>query len=51
MWGRRGGPWKEIVSEGTTKKGRPKINPLQRLPTLGGPLGDPRDRVATPPDW
>lgn len=50
-WGRRGGPWGQIVAEGNTRKGRPKINPLQRLPTLDGPLADPRDRVATPPDW
>ncbi|HSJ65045.1 MAG TPA: formate dehydrogenase subunit alpha [Gemmatimonadaceae bacterium] len=51
MWGRRGGPWKEIVGEARTKKGRPKINPLRRLPTLDGPLGDPRDRAATPAEW
>jgi formate dehydrogenase major subunit len=51
VWGRRGGPWKQIESEGRTKKGRPRINPLRRLPTLDGPLGDPRERVATPPEW
>ena len=50
-WGRRGGPWRDIEGESNTQKSRPKINPLRRLPTLDGPLGDPRDRVATPPDW
>ena len=50
-WGRRGGPWKEIIGEANTKKGRPKMNPLRRLPTLGEPLGDPRDRASTPAEW
>ena len=50
-WGRRGGPWKAIEGEGRTRKGRPKFNPLRTLPQVDGPLGDPRDRVATPPDW
>ncbi|MGQ0714513.1 MAG: formate dehydrogenase subunit alpha [Gemmatimonadaceae bacterium] len=50
-WGRRGGPWRQIEEEGHTTKARPKFNPLRRLPTVDGPLGDPRDRVATPADW
>ncbi|MDQ4080014.1 MAG: molybdopterin-dependent oxidoreductase, partial [Gemmatimonadota bacterium] len=50
-WGRRGGPWRQIEQEGHTVKARPKFNPLRRLPTVDGPLGDPRDRVATPADW
>ncbi|HEX5436313.1 MAG TPA: molybdopterin-dependent oxidoreductase, partial [Gemmatimonadaceae bacterium] len=51
-WGRRGGPWRNIVGEGRTKKKRPKFNPLRALPAFDdGPLGDPRDRVATPADW
>lgn len=50
-WGRRGGPWRQIEEEGQTHKSRPKFNPLHRLPTVDGPLGDPRDRVATPADW
>jgi formate dehydrogenase alpha subunit len=51
-WGRRGGPWRNIEGEARTKKKRPKFNPLRKqLPTLDGPLGDPRDRVATPAEW
>ena len=50
-WARRGGPWRQIEEEGHTAKARPKFNPLRRLPTVDGPLGDPRDRVATPADW
>ena len=50
-WGRRGGPWAPIQGEGRTKKRRPQTNPLQQLPVGEGPLGDPRDRVATPDDW
>ncbi len=55
-WGRRGGPWKEMEGEGRTRKRRPKFNPLRPLPVLGGPggdppLGDPRDRAATPAEW
>jgi formate dehydrogenase alpha subunit len=50
-WGRRGGPWRQIEQEAHTPKARPKFNPLRRLPTVDGPLGDPRDRVATPADW
>ena len=51
-WGRRGGPWRNIEGEARTHKKRPKFNPLRKqLPTLDGPLGDPRDRVATPAEW
>src|SRR5690242_1330349 len=51
-WGRRGGPWRRIEGEARTRKKRPKFNPLRKqLPTLDGPLGDPRDRVATPAEW
>ena len=50
-WGRRGGPWRDVEGESNTHKSRPKFNPLRRLPTVDGPLGDPRDRVATPADW
>ena len=34
-----------------THKRRPKFNPLQKLPLLDQPLGDARDRVATPASW
>ena len=50
-WGRRGGPWRDVEGESNTHKSRPKFNPLRRSPTDDGPLGDPRDRVATPADW
>ena len=50
-WGRRRGPWRDVEDESNTHKSRPKFNPLRGLPTVDGPLGDPRDRVATPPDW
>ncbi|MBX6332088.1 MAG: formate dehydrogenase subunit alpha [Gemmatimonadaceae bacterium] len=50
-WGRRGGPWREIREEATTRKQRPKFNPLQSLRLADAPLGDPRDRVATPKEW
>ncbi|MGH7719562.1 MAG: formate dehydrogenase subunit alpha [Gemmatimonadaceae bacterium] len=52
-WGRRGGPWPDIRREGRSKKDRPRMNPLRRLPAANGdaPLGDPRDRVATPREW
>ncbi len=50
-WGRRGGPWKVVQQESKTRKKRPKFNPLRTLPVAGEPLGDPRDRVATPADW
>ncbi|MFN2397716.1 MAG: formate dehydrogenase subunit alpha [Gemmatimonadaceae bacterium] len=51
QWGRRGGPWLDIVGEGNTTKRRPASNPLRPLQTGLGSLGDPRDRVATPADW
>ena len=50
-WGRRGGPWMQVEAEGKTQKKRPRMNPLRSLPLLNEPLGDPRDRVATPADW
>jgi len=50
-WPRRGGPWPAIMGEGRTKKKGPKTNPLRTLPTGESPLGDPRDRVATPAAW
>jgi formate dehydrogenase major subunit len=50
-WPRRGGPWAAITGEGRTKKKGPKTNPLRTLPTGESPLGDPRDRVATPSAW
>ncbi|MGQ0767200.1 MAG: formate dehydrogenase subunit alpha [Gemmatimonadota bacterium] len=50
-WQRRGGPWDMVQQEGQTKKRRPRTNPLDTTPTGQGPLGDPRDRVATPAAW
>ena len=50
-WPRRGGPWPAILGESGTKKKRPKTNPLRTLPTGDSPLGDARDRVATPASW
>jgi formate dehydrogenase major subunit len=50
-WGRRNGPWMIVSEEGQTHKRRPKFNPLQKLPLLDAPLGDARDRVATPASW
>lgn len=50
-WGRRGGPWMRVAEESQTKKRRPKFNPLQKLPLVDAPLGDARDRVATPASW
>ncbi|MBK6486432.1 MAG: formate dehydrogenase subunit alpha [Gemmatimonadetes bacterium] len=51
MWPRRGGPWELIEEEGQTRKRGPRSNPLQRSTSGIGPLGDPRDRVATPLAW
>ena len=48
---RRGGPWAEVRGEGREAKRRPLSNPLRHLATGPGPLGDPRNRVATPSDW
>jgi len=48
---RRGGPWPSVRGEGPSAKHRPRTNPLHRQPLGPGPLGDPRDRVATPDDW
>lgn len=50
-WSRRGGPWESVSEESRTRKGRPRTNPLHRLPTGASPLGDARDRVATPSSW
>ncbi|HEX5076465.1 MAG TPA: formate dehydrogenase subunit alpha [Gemmatimonadaceae bacterium] len=50
-WPRRGGPWLEVKDEANTAKRRPKTNPLRREPTGPSPLGDPRDRASTPPEW
>src|SRR6478672_2143730 len=50
-WGRRNGPWMIVSEEAQTHKRRPKFNPLQKLPLLDAPLGDARDRVATPASW
>jgi formate dehydrogenase major subunit len=50
-WPRRGGPWLEVKDESRTSKRRPKTNPLRTAPTGPSPLGDPRDRAATPPEW
>jgi formate dehydrogenase major subunit len=51
LWPRRGGPWLEMKDEAKTEKRRPKTNPLRTAPTGPSPLGDPRDRASTPPDW
>ena len=66
-WGRRGGPWSSVAAEGREAKDhRPRTNPLRRIdagaesirsPLTGArhdadaALGDPRDRIATSPDW
>ncbi len=50
-WHRRGGPWTDVQAESNTTKRRPRTNPLDTLPSGASPLGDPRDRVATPHDW
>ncbi len=50
-WGRRGGPWQDVEEESQARKRRPRTNPLRTLPTGASPLGDPRDRVATPASW
>jgi formate dehydrogenase major subunit len=51
QWPRRGGPWQDVAGESGTKKRRPATNPLNIDPTGASPLGDPRDRVATPARW
>ena len=48
---RRGGPWESVRDEGPSRKRGPRTNPLATLPTGRSPLGDARDRVATPADW
>jgi formate dehydrogenase major subunit len=50
-WGRRGGPWQGVEAESAGKKRRPPTNPLRNLPLGSTPLGDPRDRIATPAAW
>jgi formate dehydrogenase major subunit len=51
LWPRRGGPWLDVNGESRTFKRRPRTNPLQTDPTGASPLGDPRDRASTPPEW
>ena len=51
LWPRRGGPWLEVKDESRTSKRPPRTNPLRTAPTGPSPLGDPRDRAATPPQW
>ncbi len=51
---RRGGPWESVRDESRSEvKRRPRTNPLRRRVDGGADaaLGDPRDRLATPPDW
>jgi formate dehydrogenase major subunit len=48
---RRGGPWESIRGEGNSVKQRPRTNPLRKHHAPESPLGDPRDRVATPAEW
>ena len=48
---RRGGPWLDVKDESRTSKRPPRTNPLRTAPTGPTPLGDPRDRAATPPEW
>jgi formate dehydrogenase major subunit len=50
-WPRRGGPWQDVAGESGTRKRRPATNPLNVDPIGATPLGDPRDRVATPASW
>lgn len=50
-WPRRGGPWHTVEADSERHKRRPRTNPLRTLPTGDSPLGDPRDRVATPAAW
>jgi formate dehydrogenase major subunit len=49
-WGRRGGPWTSVEAEGRSPKDhRPRTNRADR--GADAALGDPRDRIATPPSW
>src|SRR5690349_24564571 len=52
-WPRRGGPWENVEDEGRAAKDRrPRTNPLRRSDSgADAALSDPRDRIATPPDW
>ena len=50
-WPRRGGPWLDVTDESRTFKRPPRTNPLRTAPTGPTPLGDPRDRAATPAEW
>ena len=57
-WPRRSGPWVDVEEEGhAAKDRRPRTNPLRRRADAGAEsakvaaLGDPRDRIATPPEW
>jgi len=47
----RGGPWESIRGEGGNASHRPRTNPLRKHHRPENPLGDPRDRVATPASW
>ncbi|MBI2409319.1 MAG: formate dehydrogenase subunit alpha [Gemmatimonadetes bacterium] len=51
QWPRRSGPWESIRLEGPKTKHRPQTNPLRKHHAPESPLGDPRDRVATPASW
>jgi len=54
QWPRRGGPWESVEDEGRAKKDRaPRTNPFRKRvdPGADAALADPRDRLATPPDW
>jgi len=57
-WPKRGGPWVDVEKEALAEEAhRPRTNPLRRradggADSIANPvLGDPRDRLATPPDW
>jgi formate dehydrogenase major subunit len=48
-WPRRGGPWDAIADAAQAPKDRARVNPDRRR--RDDPLGEPRDRVATPAEW
>ena len=57
-WPKRGGPWVDVEKEAFAEEAhRPRTNPFRRradggADSIANPvLGDPRDRLATPPDW
>ncbi len=54
QWPRRGGPWDAVEDEGAAPKDRrPRTNPFRKRidPGADAALADPRDRIATPPEW